>query len=305
MQAYLDYQVYPTLGIDTGLGYALNTFFKYLLIAIGFLIALNIVGIDLRFFLVFAGAIGIGIGLGLQSMAANVIAGFTIIFGGKIRKGDWIEMQGTLGMVTDIYLRAAKVRTRDNIEYLVPNSELISNIIVNYSLSSPMVRIDLPVGVSYDADPKEVERILMDVAEKEPLLSKDHKPAVRFVEYGDNSINFELLFWIDIQKHPRRRVRLLYLRNLKKRASKSRFPSEISTSEATRSRAILKKRFHSEHDGKHHPSVVKSKPGPPSLRAAGSASRAPGCTKLDSHRFQGIAGRLNRLNIERPTMNIE
>jgi small-conductance mechanosensitive channel len=207
MQAYLDYQVYPTLGIDTGLGYALNTFFKYLLIAIGFLIALNIVGIDLRFFLVFAGAIGIGIGLGLQSMAANVIAGFTIIFGGKIRKGDWIEMQGTLGMVTDIYLRAAKVRTRDNIEYLVPNSELISNIIVNYSLSSPMVRIDLPVGVSYDADPKEVERILMDVAEKEPLLSKDHKPAVRFVEYGDNSINFELLFWIDIQKHPRRRVR--------------------------------------------------------------------------------------------------
>jgi small-conductance mechanosensitive channel len=207
MQAYLDYQVYPTLGIDTGLGYALNTFFKYLLIAIGFLIALNIVGIDLRIFLVFAGAIGIGIGLGLQSMAANVIAGFTIIFGGKIRKGDWIEVHGTLGMVTDIYMRAAKVRTRDNIEYLVPNSDLISNIIVNYSLSSPNVRIELPVGVSYDADPKEVERILMDVAEKEPLLSKYKKPAVRFVEYGDNSINFELLVWIDIQKQPRRKVR--------------------------------------------------------------------------------------------------
>ena len=207
LQAYLDYKIYPSLGIDTGLGYALNTFLKYLMIGIGFLIALNIVGIDLRFLLVFAGAIGIGIGLGLQNMAANVIAGFSIIFGGKIRKGDWIEMQGTLGMVTDIYLRAAKVRTRDNIEYIVPNSELISNIIVNYSLSSPLVRIDMPVGVSYDADPKEVERILLEVAEKEPMLSKQNKPGVRFVEYGDNSINFELLFWMDIQKYARRKVR--------------------------------------------------------------------------------------------------
>jgi len=207
MQAYFDYKVYPSLGIDTGLGYALNTFLKYLLIAIGLLIALNIVGIDLRFLLVFAGAIGIGIGLGLQSMAANIIAGLTIIFGGKIRKGDWIEIHETIGMVTDIYLRAAKVRTRDNIEYLVPNSDLISNIIVNYSLSSPDVRIDLSVGVSYDADPREVERILLDVAEKEPLLLKYKKPAVRFVGYGDNSINFELLFWMDIQKDARRKVR--------------------------------------------------------------------------------------------------
>jgi small-conductance mechanosensitive channel len=189
------------------LGYALNTFLRYLLIGIGFLIALDVVGIDLRFLLVFAGAIGIGIGLGLQSMAANIIAGFSIIFGGKIRKGDWIEVQGTLGMVTDIYLRAARIRTRDNIEYIVPNSDLISNVIVNYSLSSPLVRMALPVGVSYDADPKEVERILLAVAEKEPLLSKLNLPAVRFVEYGDSSINFELLVWFDIQKQPRRRVR--------------------------------------------------------------------------------------------------
>jgi small-conductance mechanosensitive channel len=207
IQAYLDYKVYPSLGVEPGLGYALNTFLRYLLIGIGFLIALDVVGIDLRFLLVFAGAIGIGIGLGLQSMAANVIAGFSIIFGGKIRKGDWIEVQGTLGKVTDIYLRAARIRTRDNIEYIVPNSELISNVIVNYSLSSPLVRMALPVGVSYDADPKEVERILLAVAEKEPLLSKLNQPAVRFVEYGDSSINFELLVWFDIKKHPRRKVK--------------------------------------------------------------------------------------------------
>jgi small-conductance mechanosensitive channel len=110
-------------------------------------------------------------------------------------------------MVTDIYLRATKVRNRDNIEYLVPNSNLISNTIVNYSLSSPMIRIDLPVGVSYRSDPREVKKILLEVAEKEPMVSKFQKPMVRFIEYGDSSINFELLIWIDVRVTPRRNVR--------------------------------------------------------------------------------------------------
>jgi small-conductance mechanosensitive channel len=207
LQAYLDYKIYPKVGVEPGLGYALNTFFKYFTFAIGFLISLKVVGLDLRFLYVFAGAIGIGIGLGLQGMAANMISGFALIFGGKIRKGDWIEVSGTIGMVTDIYLRATKVRTRDNIEYLIPNSDFISGTVVNYSLSSPMIRIDLPVGVSYGADPSEVEKIILAVAEQEPLVSKQTPPAVRFVEYGDNSINFELLIWIDVSKTARRLVR--------------------------------------------------------------------------------------------------
>ena len=207
LQAYLDYKIYPSLGIDAGLGYALDTTFKYTFIAIGVLISLKVVGLDLRFLLVFAGAAGIGIGLGLQHLAGNIISGFTIIFGGKIRKGDWIEVEKELGMVTDIYLRATKVRTRDNIEHLVPNSNLISNTIVNYSLSSPMIRLDLPVGVSYLSDPQQVKKILLEVAEKEPLVSKFQKPMVRFIEYGNSSINFELLIWIDVRVTPRRNVR--------------------------------------------------------------------------------------------------
>ena len=207
LQAYLDYKIYPSLGIDPGLGYALDTTFKYTFIAIGVLISLKVVGLDLRFLLVFAGAAGIGIGLGLQHLAGNIISGFTIIFGGKIRKGDWIEVEKGLAMVTDIYLRATKVRTRDNVELLVPNSNLISNTIVNYSLSSPMIRIDLPVGVSYRSDPQQVKKILLEVAEKEPMVSKFHKPVVRFLEYGDSSINFELLIWIDVRVTPRRNVR--------------------------------------------------------------------------------------------------
>lgn len=207
LQAYLDYKVYPALKIDPGLAYALNTFFKYITLAVGFLISLKVIGVDLRFLLVFAGAVGIGIGLGLQSMAANVISGFTIIFGGKIRRGDWIETGTQLGMVTDIYLRATKVRTRDNIEFLIPNADLINNTIVNYSLSSPMIRIEVPVGVSYGADPRKVEEIMLHVAGEEPLVSDYEKPVVRFIEYADNSINFELLIWIDVREVPRRKVR--------------------------------------------------------------------------------------------------
>ena len=207
IQAYFDYKIYPSFGVDPGLGYAINTVFKYTTFGIGFLIALNIVGINLRFLLVFAGAIGVGVGFGLQNMAANVISGFTIIFGGKLRKGDWIEVQSMTGEVTDIYLRATKVRTRDNIEYLIPNSNIISNIVVNYSLSSPLIRIGLPVGVSYSADPRQVEKILLAAAANEPLVHKTHMPTVRFVEFADSSINFELLIWIDVRKTPRRKIR--------------------------------------------------------------------------------------------------
>ena len=207
VQAYFDYKIYPSFGIDPGLGYAINTVIKFTFLGIGCLIALNILGINLRFLLVFAGAIGVGVGLGLQNMAANVISGFTIIFGGKIRKGDWIEVEAMMGEVTDIYLRATKVRTRDNIEYLVPNSNIISNTMVNYSLSSPQIRIELPVGISYSADPHQVEKILLSAAENELLVDKIHRPAVRFVEYAESSINFELLVWIDVRKTPRRKVR--------------------------------------------------------------------------------------------------
>ena len=207
LQAYMDYRVYPTFGIDPGLGYAVNISLKYTLLLVGFLISLKAVGIDLRFLLVFAGAAGIGIGLGLQHMAANIISGFTIIFGGRIRKGDWIQVENTLGVVTDIYLASTRVRTRDDIEYLIPNSSLISNTIINYSLASPLIRIELLGGVSYDAEPRKVEKILLEAAAADPSVSDHQPPVVRFVEYADNSINFELLFWIDVRATARRKVR--------------------------------------------------------------------------------------------------
>ncbi len=207
LQAYLDYKIYPALGVDPGLGFAINTIIRFGFLAIGFLIALRTVGVDLKFLLVFAGAIGIGIGLGLQNMAASLLAGFTIIFGGKIRKGDWIEVEGNLGVVTDIHLLATRVRTRRNVEYLVPNATLVSSTIVNYSLTSPMIWIAVPVGVSYGADPRQVEKVLLAVARAEPMVSRQEAPRVIFTEFADSSLNFSLLAWIDVRENAERIVK--------------------------------------------------------------------------------------------------
>ncbi len=153
--AYLNYKVYPAAGVEPGLAYAIDTFLQYFLMFFGGLTVLQVVGFDLRALLAFAGAIGIGIGLAMQGIVAN----------------------------------------------------LMSDVIVNYSLSDPLIRISVPFGVSYDADPHAVARLAERVAEKEPLLTKSRRPEARFVEYGDNSINFQLLVWIDVRKVAAQMVR--------------------------------------------------------------------------------------------------
>lgn len=200
IRVYLDYKVYPSMGVDTGLAYAINTFLHYLFIAAGILIALRIAGLDLRVLMVFAGGLGIGAGLGLQEIAGNIVSGFILVFGRKLRKGDWIRIENKLGRVTHIYLRATKLWTYDNIEYLIPNSDLVSKQIVNYTLTSPIVRIHVPVGASYDAAPQQVRKILLECAEKHQVVMQFRKPEVRLVEFGDSSVNFELLVWIDVSR---------------------------------------------------------------------------------------------------------
>jgi small-conductance mechanosensitive channel len=116
-----------------------------------------------------------------------------------------------MGVVTDIFLHSTKVLTRDNVEYLIPNSQILSNTIVNYTLSSPTIRLAVPLGVSYDADPLKAEKIFLSAAKTHPELSRHRTPEVRFVGYGDNSIDFEVLVWIDIRNTARRKARsLLY-----------------------------------------------------------------------------------------------
>jgi small-conductance mechanosensitive channel len=207
LQAYLDYKIYPAFGVEQGAGYAVNTLIRLAFLGIGSLIALDSVGVDFGFLLVFAGAIGVGIGLGLQGMAANLISGLIIIFGGKVRRGDWIKIEDGTGVITDINALSTRVRTRGNVEYLVSNSSLVSNTIVNYTLSSPLVWVALPVGVSYGSDPRQVERILLAAAEREPTVSRQEKPRVLFIGFGESSLDFSLAFCIDMRAYAERVVK--------------------------------------------------------------------------------------------------
>jgi small-conductance mechanosensitive channel len=207
LRAFLDYKFFPFFNIDTGVAYAINAFINYFLISIGFFTALIYIGFDFKLLMVFAGAIGIGIGLGLQKTAANLISGFLLLFGQRLRKDDWIQVSDTIGVVTEISLRATKVKTRDNIEYIIPNEQFISNTFINYTLSSPMIRTSIPVGVSYNSDPAMIKNLLIKAAEKHHEVVHYKKPDVFFKEYGDNAIVFDLLVWFDIRKVSERMIR--------------------------------------------------------------------------------------------------
>jgi potassium efflux system protein len=207
LRAWLDYKIYPRVGVEEGLAYAINTFLNYLLLALGILFSMRAVGLDLRVLVVLAGAMGIGIGLGLQNVAANLVSSFILVFGRRIKKGDWIQVGDTVGSVQEVRLAATRIWTRDNIEYLVPNSTLTSNMITNYSLSEPLIRIHVPVGVSYKSDPGRVTDILLKAAAENESVSKQREPRVWFTEYADSSLNFKLLVWIDIRQVSRQAVR--------------------------------------------------------------------------------------------------
>ncbi len=207
LRAYLDYKVYPSVGVETGLAYVLNTFLNYFVLIAGFLISMRIVGLDFRVFMVFAGAIGIGLGFGMKDMAANMISGLMLVFGRKLHKGDWIEVDERVGMVKEISLRATKVQTRDNIEYIMPNDQFVSSTVINYTLASPLIRLHIPVGVSYDADPEAVKNILLEAARQNGDVIVSERSEVFFTEFGDNSLNFSLLIWFNISKIGKRRVR--------------------------------------------------------------------------------------------------
>ena len=142
-----------------------------------------------------AGAVGIGIGFGLQSIANNFISGLVILFERPVKVGDRIQVGGVTGDVVRIGARATTVKTNDNIDIIVPNSEFISSQVINWSHSDREVRLHVPVGVSYSSNPEEVQKILLDVAAVQPGVLKSPAPEVLFTEFGDSSLNFELLVW--------------------------------------------------------------------------------------------------------------
>jgi small-conductance mechanosensitive channel len=206
LRDYLQYQVYPALNVDPGVAHAIDTFILYSLAVIGALAALEAVGLGIGTITLFAGAFGIGLGFGLQSIANNLASGMTIIFSRSLRHGDIVTVGDTVGVVEEVGIRATRMRTRDDVEYLIPNSEFVSGKIINWTRSNPHARLHVPLGVSYGADPVRVREILVRVAESAETVVKYPAPEVWFVGFGDSSLNFELLVWMNIRTYSRSRV---------------------------------------------------------------------------------------------------
>ncbi|WP_296701565.1 mechanosensitive ion channel domain-containing protein [Algoriphagus sp.] len=181
--------------IDTGTKQSIGTMIKYFLILAGVFSILQTNGIDLSAFGILAGALGVGIGFGLQNITNNFISGLIILFEQPIKVGDRIEVGDVSGDVIKISARSTMIVTNDNISIIVPNSQFIDSQVINWSHNERKIRFNFPVGVSYKEDPQKVKAILMEVAKKNKGVLDTPEPDVLFEDYGDSSINFNLRVW--------------------------------------------------------------------------------------------------------------
>ncbi len=180
---------------EIGIRQAIAGIVRYILIFIGLLIILQTAGINLSSLTVLAGALGIGIGFGLQHITNNFVSGIIILFERPIKVGDRIEIGETHGKVASISARATTIITNDNVSIIVPNSEFMQTKVINWSHNDYKVRFRIPVDVAYGSDVEQVIKLLKEVGSEDPDVLADPPPGVRLKEFGDNGIHFELLVW--------------------------------------------------------------------------------------------------------------
>ena len=189
------------LALSTRIG--ITKFTNFFLISLGVLLGINAAGVDLTALTVLTGAIGLGLGFGLQSIASNFVSGFVLLMDRSIKPGDVISFTGqpgtnteSFGWVQALRGRYVVVRDRDGVETLVPNQNLIVNPVINWSYSDRKVRLKLPVRVSYQDDPEEALVILARATEGHPRILRDPAPVTRLMQFNDHGMDLELRFWI-------------------------------------------------------------------------------------------------------------
>jgi small-conductance mechanosensitive channel len=166
------------------------------LIVVAILLSISSLGIDLTALAVFTGGIGVGIGFGMQKIFANLISGFILLMDKSLKPGDIITLGTTFGEINKLSARYVSVITRDGIETLIPNEELISTRVENWSFSNNHVRVRIPIGVSYNSDIHKVRELALQAANEVERVFKEPKPVCNLLHFGDNSVNFELRVWI-------------------------------------------------------------------------------------------------------------
>lgn len=195
IRRFMVHRVLKRYHIEAGTKQSIGTMIKYLLIIAGIFSILQTNGIDLSAFGILAGALGVGIGFGLQNITNNFISGLIILFEQPIKVGDRIEVGDVSGDVIKISARSTMIVTNDNISIIVPNSQFIDSQVINWSHNERKIRFNFPVGVSYKENPQKVKEILLEVAHANKGVLKTPEPDVLFEDYGDNSINFNLRVW--------------------------------------------------------------------------------------------------------------
>ena len=192
--------------LDPTSRHAIARISQYIVFAVGLLVVMQTAGIDLTTLNILAGAVGIGVGFGLQNIASNFVSGLIILFERPIKLGDRIDVGGIEGDVVHIGPRSTSVVTNDNITIIIPNSKLVAENVINWSHNDERVRFPIPVSVAYGSDPAEVERVLLEVAAANSDVLADPPPAVRFMAFEDSSLRFELRAWTDTLTHRKGRL---------------------------------------------------------------------------------------------------
>lgn len=196
--SFLRTRVLARTSLDVSQQYSIARIASYVVGMVGLLVGLSTVGIDLTSLTVLVGALGVGLGFGLQNVVNNFVSGLIILFERPFQLGHRVELGGTVGRVEKIGARSTIIVTNDNIAMIVPNSKFIEEEVTNWSLGGDRrVRFGLPVGVSYGSDPRQVERLLLEVARKGANVLAVPEPVVVFLGFGDSSLDFELRVWTD------------------------------------------------------------------------------------------------------------
>jgi small-conductance mechanosensitive channel len=194
-------------GLDRSLQYAIAQIVSNVVLIVGIFIVLDNAGIHLGALTVFAGAVGVGVGFGLQNIASNFISGLVILAERPITVGDRVEVAGIAGQVQHIRARSTVIVTNDNITMIVPNTKFIDSPVTNWTYGDPRVRFRVPVGVAYGSDVDKVRKALLAAAEENSNTLKDPAPSVFLEKFGENSLDFELVVWSSEMSYRPRRYR--------------------------------------------------------------------------------------------------